>query len=69
MGEVNATISQVEKRVEFHDDGVTYGGAGLTNPTDVQVLDQRLRQCIGLQEQLAKANRQLSTDPRYIQKV
>ena len=61
---MNASISQAEGRVEFLDDG-----AGSVSNGSVRELECRLQQCIRLQEQLSAANRQLATDPRYIQKV
>ena len=60
---MNATLSQMEGRVEFLD-------CSVDSCTDtVKMLEKRLKQCMELQEQLAQANRQLSMDTRYIQKV
>lgn len=35
----------------------------------VGTLETRLKECIGLQQELSKANDQLALNPRYIQKV
>ncbi len=59
---MNAIINQVEGRVEFLD-------GGTNDIHTVQELEKRLKQCIQLHGQLSEANRQISTDARYIQKV
>ena len=60
-----ASINQTQARVEFHDSGVSSTSDGL----NVKVLEERLKECIYLQQQLSQANRHLALDTRYIQKV
>ena len=60
-----ASINQTQARVEFHDSRVSSTSDGL----NVKVLEERLKECIYLQEQLSQANRHLALDTRYIQKV
>ncbi|XP_019861392.1 PREDICTED: COP9 signalosome complex subunit 3-like [Amphimedon queenslandica] len=59
-GDINACINQKEEMIVFSDDFVDDNCA--------QTLEARLKECMSLQQEMSKANDQLSLNPRYIQK-
>ena len=41
----------------------------ISDSNRVDILEKRLMECMMLQEELSKANKELALDPRYVQKV
>lgn len=60
-GDINACINQKEQMIVFSDEVVDDDCA--------QTLEERLKECMSLQQEMSKASDQLSLNPRYVQKV
>ncbi|XP_078611690.1 COP9 signalosome complex subunit 3-like [Branchiostoma floridae x Branchiostoma japonicum] len=62
-GEIYATIDQKEGMVNFRDNPEKYD-----NPAMLQYLDEEMRKCMGLDEQLRKMDQEIAVNPQYVQK-